>query len=150
MLGHIGFVTLRVAFATAIYGLIATAFGALSLARALLATMPAALTGLAFAAPVTAYTVGLERDTGLVGLFRFGIVPMFLFSGTFFPITQLPALIRPVAYVTPLWNGVELTRAAGLGTSPAWPPAAHLAVLAVYVIVGTWLAVLRMSRRLTK
>ena len=149
VLGHIGFVTLRVAFATAIYGLIATAFGALPLAGALLAVLPAALTGLAFAAPVMAYTSGLERDTGLVGLFRFGIVPMFLFSGTFFPVSQLPALIRPVAYITPLWNGVELTRAAGLGTAQAWPVVAHLAVLAVYVVAGTWAATSRFGRRLT-
>lgn len=148
VLGHIGFVVARVAFATAVYGLIAAAFGALSLGGALLAVLPAALTGLAFAAPVTGYTAGLDRDTGLVGLFRFGIVPMFLFSGTFFPVSQLPALIRPVAYITPLWNGVELTRAAGLATAPAWPVLAHLAVLAVYTIAGTWMATVRLRRRL--
>lgn len=149
VLGHLGFVTLRVAFATAVYGLIATAFGALPLTGALMAVLPAALTGLAFAAPVAGYTAGLERDNGLVALFRFGIVPMFLFSGTFFPVTQLPTLIRPVAYVTPLWNGVELTRAAGLGMAPAWPVMAHLLVLVAYVVAGTWVATIRFEKRLT-
>jgi lipooligosaccharide transport system permease protein len=149
VLGHLGFVTVRVAFATVVYGLIATVFGALPLSGALLAVLPAAVTGLAFAAPVMGYTAGLERDTGLVGLFRFGIVPMFLFSGTFFPVRQLPELIRPIAYVTPLWNGVELTRAAGLGMTPAWPEVAHLAVLAVYIVAGTWMATVRFEKRLT-
>jgi lipooligosaccharide transport system permease protein len=148
VIGHVAFVTTRVAFATCVYGLIAAGFGALSIQGALLATLPAALTGLAFAAPVTAYTAGLERDSGLVALFRFGIVPMFLFSGTFFPVSQLPALIRPIAYVTPLWNGVELTRAAGLGVAPEWPALAHLAVLAGYSVVGGVVAVRRLSGRL--
>ncbi len=143
--GHVGFVTVRMAVASAVYGLIAAAFGAMSVLGALAATIPAALTGLAFAAPVMAYTASLERDSGLVALFRFGIVPMFLFSGTFFPITQLPAAIRPLAFITPLWHGVELTRAAALGIAPAWSPAAHVAVLLVFAGVGVWLA----SRQLT-
>ena len=118
VVGHVAFVTVRVAFAAGVYGLIAAAFGAFSVAAALVATLPAALTGLAFAAPVTAYTASLDRDTGLTALFRFGIVPMFLFSGTFFPISQLPGFMQPLAYLTPLWHGVELTRAAASGMPP--------------------------------
>jgi lipooligosaccharide transport system permease protein len=148
VVGHVGFVTLRITFATAVYGLIAAAFGALSVGAALLATLPASLTGLAFAAPVTAYTASLERETGLTALFRFGIVPMFLFSGTFFPITQLPGFIRPVAYVTPLWHGVELTRAAALGSTPAWNPALHVLVLLAFAGAGLVLATRQMRRRL--
>jgi lipooligosaccharide transport system permease protein len=49
-------------------------------------------------------------------IFRFGMIPLFLFSGTFFPVTQLPAWIRPVAYATPLWHGVALCRALNSGT----------------------------------
>ena len=47
---------------------------------------------------------------------RFVIVPMFLFAGAFYPIDQLPDWLQPVAYVTPLWHGVELCRGAVLGT----------------------------------
>lgn len=148
VVGHVGFVTVRIAFATAVYGLIAAAFGALSVPAALLATLPASLTGLAFAAPVMAYTASLERDSGLVALFRFGIVPMFLFSGTFFPITQLPGLIQPIAYITPLWHGVELTRAAALGSAAAWAPALHVAVLVVFAVAGTVLATKQLGGRL--
>ncbi len=149
VVGHISFVTVRVGFATAVYGLIAAAFGALDVPAALLASIPAALTGLAFAAPVTAYTASLERENGLVSLFRFAIVPMFLFSGTFFPITQLPELMQPIAYITPLWHGVELTRAAALATAPAWNPAAHITVLIVFAVGGTILASRRLGDRLS-
>mgnify|MGYP000187483703 CR=1 FL=1 len=60
------------------------------------------LAGLAFAGPVTAYAAQLRNETGLAALFRFVITPLFLFSGTFFPIDQLPDWMEPVAYVTPL------------------------------------------------
>lgn len=148
VIGHVGFVTVRIAFATGVYGVIAAGFGALSIPAALLATLPASLTGLAFGAPVMAYTASLDRDSGLVALFRFGIVPMFLFSGTFFPITQLPGFMQPLAYVTPLWHGVELTRGAALATAPAWNPALHVAVLVVFAVVGTALATRQLSARL--
>jgi lipooligosaccharide transport system permease protein len=97
---------------------------------------------------VVAYASRLERDTGLVGLFRFAIVPMFLFSGTFFPITQLPGWLQPLAYATPLWHGVELTRAVALGIAPAWNPAIHLAYLAALVTVGIAIATRNLRTRL--
>jgi len=148
VLGHLGFVTARVAFAVVVYGLTAAGFGAMAVPRALLAAVPAAITGLAFAAPITAFTATVERDTRLVALYRFGTVPMFLFSGTFFPVAQLPVLIRPVAYLTPLWHGVEATRGAALGRAPTWPISVHLGVLAGFVVGGTWLAIKAMRRRL--
>ena len=150
VLGHLGFVTARMAFVTVVYGIIATLFNAISIGPALLAAVVATLTGLAFAAPVMAFTAYLERETGLVNLFRFGIVPMFLFSGTFFPITQLPGWIQPLAWVTPLWNGVEVTRAVALGTDPHWAPWLHLGYLAVVIVVGTTLATRQLERRLVK
>jgi len=148
VVGHLAFVTLRVAFVTIVYGIIATFFDAMTIGPALLAAAAATVTGLAFAAPVFAFTSFLDRDTGLVNLFRFGIVPMFLFSGTFFPITQLPGWLQPVAYVTPLWNGVELTRAAALGTSPHWNGWIHLGYLAVVIAVGLVMGIRKLGDRL--
>ena len=88
------------------------------------------LTGLAFAAPICAFSVTLERDSGLTALFRFGIIPLFLFSGTFFPVSQLPAILRPVAYFTPLWHGVDLCRHLSLGTASFLGTVGHVAYLA--------------------
>ncbi|MBT8198269.1 MAG: ABC transporter permease [Acidimicrobiia bacterium] len=150
VVGHVAFVTARIAFVVVIYGLIAVAFGALSLGEALLASIPASLTGMAFAAPVMAYTSWLERDTGLVNLFRFGIVPMFLFSGTFFPITQLPGFIQPVAYLTPLWHGVELTRALAIGVPTTLPAWVNVVFLGAIIGAGLVLATRKLSERLVK
>ena len=106
----------------------------------MLAVPVAVLTGLAFAVPTFALAARLENDNGFSILFRFVVTPLMLFSGTFFPIDQLPVWMQPLAWVTPLWHGVELCRDAATGTAPGWLGLAHLAVLLVYVGVGWVLA----------
>ena len=81
-------------------------------------------------------------------LFRFGIVPLFLFSGTFFPISQLPDAVEPFAYITPLWHGVSLCRNLALGLDFTVPPLVSVGYLAIWVAVGTWLSIRQMRRRL--
>jgi lipooligosaccharide transport system permease protein len=113
-----------------------------------LAVPAAVLTGLAFAVPTFALSARLENDNGFSILFRFVVTPLMLFSGTFFPIDQLPVWMQPLAWVTPLWHGVELCRDAATGTAPGWLGLAHLAVLLVYVGVGWVLARASFTRRL--
>jgi lipooligosaccharide transport system permease protein len=134
--GHLLFTTMRLAMNCAIFLVAMAAFGAVRSAW-VLATVPVGmLTGLAFAAPIDAFAVTREKDGGFAMLFRFGMIPMFLFSGTFFPLSQLPDWIRPVAYITPLWHGVALCRALSLGTA-TWPAAlGHVAYLAAFVLAG--------------
>jgi lipooligosaccharide transport system permease protein len=69
---------------------------------------------------------------------RIGVLPLFLFSGTFFPVSQLPHALRPLAAVSPLWHGVELCRAATTGRWRVGPAAVHVAVLSGCIAVG-WL-----------
>ena len=109
--GHLLFVTLRLTMNCTLFLAVAAAFGAVQSGWALAALPAAVLTGIAFAAPVEAWAVTRTRDTSLSVIYRFGLIPLFLFSGTFFPISQLPGWLRPVAYVTPLWHGVALCRA---------------------------------------
>ncbi len=139
-LGHLGFIAVRLTFVAVVYAMTMMLFGAVDVGRGLLAVPPAVLTGLAFAAPVTAYTARLNNDQGLSSLFRFGIVPMFLFSGTFFPIDQLPGWMQPLAVLTPLYHGVELTRGLALGVGTDASPLVHVGFLAVLVVAGAWLA----------
>jgi lipooligosaccharide transport system permease protein len=146
--GHLIWLGVRVFLSAVVFAVVMTLFGAATLGGALLATIPTVLTGLAFAGPITAFSASLENDYYLAGLFRFGIVPMFLFSGTFFPVTQLPAWSLPIAFATPLWHGVQLARAAALGIDPYFPPGAHVAYLLVWVIGGWMLAVWRFRVRL--
>ena len=69
--------------------------------------------------------------TSFNAIWRFGITPLFLFSGTFFPIDQLPAQIQWVAWLLPLWHGVALARALSLGIvmDNPWLNLAHLVIL---------------------
>jgi lipooligosaccharide transport system permease protein len=101
---------------------------------------------LAFACPIVAFAASREHDNGFAALSRFGIVPMFLFSGTFFPVSQLPVVFRWVAYATPLWHGVELARSLTLGQVGVLAALGHVAYLLAWVVVGTAVA-LRIYRR---
>jgi lipooligosaccharide transport system permease protein len=138
--GHLTWVTARIAFTSTVFAVVMAAFGAAPLGRSLLAVLPAVITGMAFAAPITAYTAKLKDPQGLAAMFRFGIIPMFLFSGTFFPITQLPTIIQPIAYVTPLWHGVQLCRAVALGIPTVTNPYVSVAYLLAWFVVGTIVA----------
>jgi lipooligosaccharide transport system permease protein len=79
---------------------------------------------------------------------RFLMIPLFLFSGTFFPITQLPGWLRPVAYATPLWHGVELCRALSLGTAGLAGAAVHAGYLLALMAAGVAAAHVAYRRRL--
>lgn len=145
--------TLRLAFVLGLFAIIAVLFGAMDLGPALLAVPPGILTGLAFASAITAWTVTREDDMSLSTLFRFAIVPMFLFSGTFFPIDQLPGFMQPIAWATPLFHGVELVRkialpGAEVGVVTAAPIWIHVTYLVVMAAVGLVLAARFLDRRL--
>ncbi len=146
--GHLAWVTVRVGLVSLAYVIVMVGFGAVGPVRGLAALAPAMLTGLAFAALVTAYTAQLENDQGLSSLFRFGIVPMFLFSGTFFPIDQLPGWAEAIALATPLYHGVELARGASLGVGTAAHPLVHAGYLAAIAAAAGWLAARNLSRRM--
>jgi len=116
---------------------------------ALLPAIPAAvLTGLAFALPISAWSSMQESGAPFPSVIRFVLLPMFLFGGAFFPIDQLPGWLQPVAYVTPLWHGIELCR--GLVIDGVEPTASvlHLAVLAAYAAAGWFACTIAFARRL--
>jgi len=150
VIGHLSWVGIRLVFVTVVYSGVMTAFGATTIAQGALAVPPAVLTGLGFSAIVTAYTARLRDEQGLAALFRFGIMPLFLFSGTFFPISQLPAWVQPVAYMTPLYHGVSLCRGLALGTGFEVNPIVSVGYLAALLVIGTILATRLMRRRLIK
>ena len=146
--GHLGIVAFHLFTGAVIFVLVAALFGAFTSWWVLLAVPVAVLTGLAFAVPTFAFAAWLENDNGFSILFRFVVTPLMLFSGTFFPIDQLPWWMQPVAWVTPLWHGVELSRDAAKGTAPGVLGAVHLAVLLGYIAVGWVLARRSFTRRL--
>ena len=148
LIGHQLYVAARLAVVSAIYLAVLAGFGALHSPWAILAWPAAVLVGLAHSAPVSAFSAWLQREEGFNGLFRFVVMPMFLFSGTFFPVTRLPHGAREIAYATPLWNGVDLMRHLPLGTASLWPSLAHVAYLMLWVAVGLTIAARTYRRRL--
>lgn len=146
--GHLCWVALRLIASSAIFLGVIVAFGAAESPLVVLALPAAILTGMAFAAPISAFSASRENDAAFAALMRFAILPMFLFSGTFFPVSQLPAALRPVAWATPLWHGVELSRGLALGRLGAVPAVAHVAYLVLWVVVGIGLARWAFRRRL--
>ncbi|OFW53713.1 MAG: hypothetical protein A2146_02705 [Actinobacteria bacterium RBG_16_67_10] len=148
--GHLGWIAIRLVFVTLVYSGVMAAFGATTVVEGLVSVLPAVLTGLAFAALVTAYTSRIKDEQWLSNLFRFGITPLFLFSGTFFPITQLPGWIQPVAYATPLWHGVSLCRGLALGVEFGVNPWISVGYLAALVVLGSVLSTRFLTKRLVK
>jgi lipooligosaccharide transport system permease protein len=146
--GHLLFMTMRITMNAALVTVYMWAFGATQSAWAVLAWPAATLTGLAFAAPIAAWAVLVKSENNFAYMFRFGMMPLMLFSGTFFPLSQLPGWLRALAYVTPLWHGVNLCRMLSLGDVD--PPVAlvNVAYLAGLAAVGIWAGARTYRRRL--
>lgn len=144
--GELAWVAVRLTTVAAAFSIVMAAFGILRLPGALLAIPAGVLTGLAFSAPLLAYAATLKATGNFNVVYRFGITPLFLFSGVFFPIDRLPDALQVVAWGTPLFHGVALVRGLVLGSldSPAWM--AHVAYLLLMLAAG-YLAALRMFRR---
>jgi lipooligosaccharide transport system permease protein len=145
--GHLIWVAVRLSISAVVFLVVMGLFGTLHSWWAVLCLPAAVLTGMAFAPGIFGYAATLETDSGFSLLFRFAIMPMFLFSGTFFPISQLPDWLEPLAYVVPLWHGVELCRDLDLGTV-GWADLGHVAYLALWVAGGFAVALRTFRRRL--
>jgi lipooligosaccharide transport system permease protein len=146
--GHLLWVTVRLLINGAVFLVIMALFGAVERSSALLCLPATVVTGLAFAPAIFAFAATRENDSGFAMLFRFGILPMFLFSGTFFPVSQLPDWLEPVAYVVPLWHGVDLCRDLALGTSSWGSAAVHVGYLLVWCAAGFVAALHHFEKRL--
>jgi lipooligosaccharide transport system permease protein len=134
--GHLLWMLSRVAMTSGAMVLAATVLGVPHSALAPLAWPAAVLTGAAFAAPVAAWAVTRQQDAAFAVLFRVVLTPLFLFSGTFFPVAGLPPALRAVAYVTPLWHGADLCRGLMLGGATPVRSLAHVAYLGAWAAAG--------------
>jgi lipooligosaccharide transport system permease protein len=147
-IGHQLFVFTRVFTSAAAYLAVIAAFGAVPSWWGIVVVPVAVLIGTAFSMPMAALATRVEDDRTFVTIFRFLIVPMFLFSGTFFPVSQLPLAFELAAYVTPIWHGVELCRMLTLGTVELGAAIGHAAYLLAWTLVGFELARRSYRRRL--
>lgn len=142
----------RIVPTTVIYFVVMVLFGAVPSAWGAVMILVASLTGLAVGLVIMPYTASIQEDKGQMAMIqRFGILPMFLFSGTFFPLEQLPIYLHWIGWISPLWHGTQLGRVVGYDLAePVWLIACHLLYLLVLSFIGWRLAQRVVTRRLNK
>ena len=146
--GKIVWTGMRVAMSSTVFLGIATLFGGVRSPLGLLAVPSTVLTAVAFTAPISAWSATQEVDKGFSVIFRLGIMPLFLFSGTFFPVSQLPDLVEPLSKLSPLYYGVDLCRMFTTG-EPRWTDALiNVLVLVAITTVGWRVGTRTFTRRL--
>jgi lipooligosaccharide transport system permease protein len=106
------------------------------------------LVGMAFAVWTFAFSARVRSEASFGLIFRLGLIPLFLFSGSFFPISNLGDVLEWVARLTPLWHGVNLTRMLCLDHVDGPTALVNMVVLVVVMAPGWWVAVRSLERRL--
>ena len=137
---------------TAFYFVVTVLFGAVPSGLGVLSIVTAILAGTAVGTVLMAYASTIEEDKGQIALVqRFIIVPLFLFSGTFFPLTTLPVYLQWIGWISPLWHGTQLGRVLTYGMAePAWLTAVHVVYLGAIALVGWRITQRIVTRRLNK
>jgi lipooligosaccharide transport system permease protein len=136
--GHLMWIATRVATAVSAYVVVMAAFGTTTSWGALAVLPAGVLTGMAFSTPLAAFAASQDNEEAFPLIFRLGVIPLFLFSGVFFPVSQLPPGLRLLAYATPLWHGVNLCRGLTLGTLNPATAVINVAYLAGLTAAGGW------------
>lgn len=148
--GHILAVCCRFALQSAVFLVVLTLFGALSSPLAVLQIFTAALGGLAIGLPIMAYFSSLREEKGHAALVqRFVVMPLFLFSGTFYPLENLPTFLQAIGWVSPIWHANELGRLLAFGQpTPPWLILVHLLYLGALALAGGLVVRRMFARRL--
>jgi len=146
--GHATWMALRCSLATAAVAVVLACFPDTRSWGLAPAVLVASLVGVAFAMPIMAYSINSEYDGAFAGVQRFVIIPLFLFGGAFYPLSQLPTAVQWVAKAAPLWHGVVVARSFSTGHLEWRGVAGHVAFIAAWAVVGTAIAVRRMQRKL--
>jgi lipooligosaccharide transport system permease protein len=146
---YVAFVMFRVASACAVFMLVMAPFGVFATWWGpILAWLSQVLVGFAFTTLVFAYSAWLKSEEGFGLLFRLGVIPLTLFSGAFFPISNLGPVLEWIARLTPLWHGVSLSRMFCVDHIDWALVVLNVVVLVSLTVVGWFLAVRNLDRRL--
>jgi lipooligosaccharide transport system permease protein len=148
LIGDLMWIAFRATLLATLFLVVIVVMGAASSPLVALAVPVAVLTAVAFAAPIMAFTATQQGDGGFNALFRFGITPLFLFSGTFFPIEKLPLFLQPLAWATPLYHGVAVARSLSLGQLDPLPNLVHVGALVAFAAAGLFAGRITFRRRL--
>jgi lipooligosaccharide transport system permease protein len=145
--GDLVWSSLRATVYGTVFLAVVTAFGLIDSWWALAIPPLVVLGGLAFSTIAYTFTALIPRIDLYSYFFTLGITPMFLFSGIFFPFDRLPAIAEVVAWFTPLYHMVEITRALATG-SPGFDVLLNAAVLVAMSVALFAIPVRAVRRRL--
>ncbi|MEZ5228851.1 MAG: ABC transporter permease [Acidimicrobiales bacterium] len=138
----------RILVSASVYLAVLAVFGVVGSWWAVLAPLAAFLVAIAVAGPLSAWSAAQDGDDTFGPINRLGLTPLFLFSGAFFPLDQLPTVLAWVARIFPVWHGVELTRGTINGSIGLDSAAIHVGVLLVWAGCGAVLSLRSFVRRL--
>ncbi len=152
--GQLAWSGVRGTIGATIFLIVAAILGGVESVWGVLAIPATVLGALAIAAPLSAWAVTRDSDAAFSVVMRIVIFPLFLFSGTFFPVSRLPDWIEWISVLSPLWHAVELCRGAitggDAGAASVGAVALHLGVLAVWIVAGWWWGTRTFERVLTQ
>jgi lipooligosaccharide transport system permease protein len=147
-LGELAWIGVMLTVQSVAFVVVMAVFGVELRWTSILVVPAAVLVGLSFAAPIMALTATLETDEPFIWLFRFVITPLFLLSGTFFPLTGLPHLFSVIANLSPLYHGIALVRGLTISRLDFASATVHVVFLAAVVSAASAVGIKTFTRRL--
>ena len=142
----------RAVFSVIVYYLLLLAFNVVDFGVSAWLVPVAIFGGASFGALMLFAAAKIEKEDQFFNVLgRLVLMPMFLFSGTFFPLSSMPIYLQPIGWVSPLWHATELGREAAYdyGISSLMVMV-HFTVLALLLVVGLVLAARQFEKRLAK
>jgi lipooligosaccharide transport system permease protein len=149
-LGQLAWTGVRTVMSATVFLAIAAVLGGVPSVWGVLAIPATVLGALAIAAPLSAWAITRDSDAAFAVVMRIVVFPLFLFSGTFFPISRLPDWLEPVALLSPLYHAVELCRAATTGSVEWLDRGGNVLVLLLFIAWGVWWGQRTFRRTLTQ
>jgi lipooligosaccharide transport system permease protein len=143
--------SIRCIFNTITYGLVLVLFGAIGIESLFVLVVAAIFAGISFAAVMLAVTSFVKQDDGFYAIVgRFVIAPMFMFSGTFYPLESLPIYLQWIGWISPVWHATNLGRnlSYGLEVEPRLL-AVHVMFMGALLVASMIVATKKFNARLS-
>ena len=143
--------SIRCSFNTLIYAGVLVLFGAIPLTSVPVLVFAAIFAGISFACVMLAVTSFVKQDDGFYAIVgRFVLTPMFMFSGTFYPLESLPIYLQWVGWISPVWHATNLGRNLSYGLEVApWLLAVHVLFMGAILVAGMIVATRKFASRLS-
>lgn len=143
--------SIRCSFNTLIYAGVLVLFGAVPLTSVPVLVFAAIFAGISFAGVMLAVTSFVKQDDGFYAIVgRFVLTPMFMFSGTFYPLESLPIYLQWVGWISPVWHATNLGRNLSYGLEVApWLLAVHVIFMGALLVVAMVVATRKFASRLS-